>query len=118
MAPFFEPIPDFVGLTCIQQGDIPDPVLCHEDVIVQPNEEISVSIKSPERTPNVALRIVCVNLDGAVECRFNSANNTPVPIDSRDFVHVLPWFSCCNIFLKNPMETQAHISISAVEVVN
>ena len=117
-APFYEAIPDSVGLTCIQRGSVPDPVLCHEDIILQPNEDFSVDIKSPVNSPNVALSIVCISLDGGAECRFNSPDSAPVPIDTRDFIHVMSWVSCSRIYLTNTTQEQAHISISAIEVVS
>ena len=115
---FNEAIPDDVGLICIQQGSIPDPVLCHEDIILEAGEETSIKLNSPVSADKVALNIMCINLDSGAECRFNSPENNPVPIDTRDFSHVMPWVSCAYIYLRNPTDKQVHISVSAVEVVS
>lgn len=111
------PLTSSSGLTCIQEGTTPDPVILHEDIIIQGGEDASVSIYSPEFSQHVALSILCMTQDGGVECRFNSRKNKPVPIDTRGFIHTLNWEMCSKIFLHNPADNDAIISITAVEVV-
>lgn len=112
------PLPSSSGLTCVQEGSSPDPVILHEDIVIQGGEDVSVSVNSPELSRHVALSILCMTNDGGVECRFNSSNNKPVPIDTRGFIHTLDWEMCSKIFLHNPADTETIISITAVEVVD
>lgn len=109
------PVPAFVGLTCTQTGDVPDPVTFHDDIIVQPGETVQVDI---EGSGNIALSVFCMTAGQGVECRFNSLSNKPIPIDVRGFTQTLPWISCSQLFLTNPGIAEAHISVSAVEVVS
>ena len=111
------PVPDSLGLTCIQEGSSPDPVLFHDDIIIPPRETVSVSLHEPLLSHNVALCILDMSLDSGVECRFNSTVNRPVPIDVRGFVHVLPWQLCSKIFFINNLDILASISITAIEVI-
>ena len=111
------PIPSSLGLTCIQEGSSPDPVLFHDDIIIPPQQTVSVSLSEPLLSHNVALRILDMSLDSGVECRFNSTINRPIPIDARGFVHVLPWQFCSKIFFFNNLDILASISITAIEVI-
>lgn len=111
------PVPASLGLTCTQEGDALDPVLFHDDVILQAGQSRSVNIKEPALSHSVSLTILCMTTDNGVECRFNSSNNKPVPIDTRGFQQVLNWELCSKLVLHNPTETEAIISITAFEVV-
>ena len=42
------PIPSSVGLTVTQEGASPDPVLLHEDIILQPNDEKVCELNGPD----------------------------------------------------------------------
>ena len=53
-----------------------------------------------------------------VQCRFNSALNKPIPIDKRGFVQKLSWPLCSKVILDNPTDSDAIISVTAVEVVD
>ena len=110
------PVPSSLGLTCLQEGNLPDPVLFHDDVIVAPGETKVVDLDGPSWTHQVALTLLCLSGGGGVECRFNSAENRPIPLDVRGFEHTMPWEMCARMFFTNPMETETHISVSAVEV--
>ena len=112
------PVPDELGLTCIQSGHPPDPVLFHDDVIVQAGEQVSISINAPALGHAVALTIFCISPSAGVECRFGSSENKPIPIDMRAFSQTIDWALCSQIFLHNPTETEAIISISAIEDVS
>ena len=112
------PVPDSLGLECLQEGQPPDPVLLHEDIVILPHDSISVSLPEPFASHNVALRILDMSFDSGVECRFNSSENNPVPIDTRGFEHVLPYELCSKIFFSNNLDITAAISITAIEVVS
>ena len=109
------PVPDDLGLTCIQLRHPPDPVLFHDDVIVPAGEQITITINSPVLSHDVALTIFCLTPSAGVECKFGSPENKPVPIDMRAFSQTIDWTLCSQIFLFNPTDTEAIISISAIE---
>ncbi len=109
------PVPSYLGLTCIQEGSGPDPVLCHEDVILRQGETTRIDVSGPAAGHKVALTLLCIGAGGA-ECRFNSEDSRPIPVDARPFTHTLPWEFCSVIYLKNIAEGETHISVSAVEV--
>ena len=109
------PVPVSLGLTCIQQGIPPDPVLFHDDVAVSPGEHASVNIPAPALSHNVVLSIQCMTPSSGVECRFGSSQNKPIPIDVRAFSQTLDWILCSQILLHNPTEAEAVISVSAIE---
>lgn len=110
------PVPDVLGLTCIQEGDALDPVLLHEDFLIQPHEQVVVTLPHPALSHNVALSILDLSPNSGVECRFNHELNKPIPIDIRGFSQSLDWVLCAKVFLLNSSETIAHISFSALEV--
>ena len=110
-------VPPSLGLTCTQEGSSPDPVLFHDDVIIMAGQSASLSINEPLLSHHVALSIYCMTDSGGVECRFNSSENKPIPIDTRSFVQVLPWELCSRLFLNNPTDCEAIISVTAIEVV-
>lgn len=110
------PVPDTLGLTCIQEGDSPDPVLFHDDIIIQAGETATVNINAPLFSHKVALSIFCMTTDASCECRFNSLKNCAIPLDVRGFEHTTAWENCSRIFLINTSDNEAQISISAVEV--
>lgn len=112
------PIPDNLGLTCIQLGVPPDPVLFHDDIIIPPNGQTEVLLDAPAISHNVALSVLCMSQDSGVLCRFGSDTNRPVPIDVRGFIHVLSWELCSRIVFLNPTDYDTHISVSAVEVIS
>ena len=112
------PLPSSLGLTCIQEGRNPDPVILHEDVSLKAGETKFIDINAPELSKNIALSIMCMTQDSGVECRFNHNDNKPVPIDIRGFSQTLPWIMCSRIFLKNVTSSLAVISITAVEVIS
>ena len=112
------PVPDDLGLTCIQLGQPPDPVLFHDDVIVPAGEQVAVNIDVPALSHSVALTIFCISPSSGVECRFGSPENKPIPIDMRAFSQTIHWALCSRIFLHNPTDSEAVISISAIEDVS
>ena len=109
------PVPDELGLTCIQSGHPPDPVLFHDDVIVPAGEQLIVSIDAPALGHAVILTISCMSPSAGVECRFGSSENKPIPIDARTFSQTIDWALCSHIFLLNPTDTEAVISVTAIE---
>ena len=111
-------VPDDIGLTCIQLGQPPDPVLFHDDVIVSAGEQVTVNIDAPTLSHSVALTIFCISPSSGVECRFGSPENKPIPIDMRAFSQTLNWALCSRIFLYNSTDSEAVISISAIEDVS
>ena len=111
------PIPSYLGLTCIQEGDTPDPVLYHDDILIEAGGQRIISLEAPAIIQYVALTILCMTANGGVECRFNSANNKAIPIDSRGFQQVMLWDLCSKIILNNPTDITVHISITAIEAV-
>lgn len=110
------PVPSSLGLTCLQEGNLPDPVLFHDDIIVPPGETKVVELDGPSWTHQVALTLLCLSGGGGVECRFNSAENRPIPLDVRGFEHTMPWEMCARIYLRGIAEAETHVSVSAVEV--
>lgn len=109
------PVLEALELTCIQQGTPPDPVLFHDDVVVPPGGDVSVKIPAPALARNVVLSMQCMTLSSGAECRFGSSENKPVPLDARAFSQTLDWTLCSAIFLHNPTEEEAVISVSAIE---
>lgn len=110
------PVPSSTGLDCTQEGTLPDPVLFHDDLIIQPGETKQVDMDGPRYTHQVALSIFRMS-GGGVEYRFMSDTNTPLPLDTRGFVHVVPWEMCARMFFKNVSGEEAQVSVSAVEVI-
>ena len=110
------PVPSSLGLTCVQEGDTPDPVLFHDDIIIQAGATATVNINAPVFSHKVALSIFCIITDAGCECRFNSLKNCAVPLDVRGFEHTMAWENCSRIFLTNTSDNEAQISVSAVEV--
>ena len=108
------PVPPSLGLTCTQEGDAPDPVLYHGDIVINAGKDAEIEISEPTFSHKVFLSILAVS--GGVECRFNSANNKPMPIDDRSFVQKLDWTLCSRIFLKSTLGISVQISVTAVEV--
>ena len=51
------PVPSSTGLDCTQEGTLPDPVLFHEDLIIQPGEMKQVDMDGSRYTHQVALSI-------------------------------------------------------------
>ena len=107
-------VPSSLGLTCTQEGSAPDPVLYHGDIVINAGEERIIEISEPTLSHKVYLSILAVS--GGVECRFNSADNKPMPIDERSFVQKIDWSLCSKIYLKSILGTSVQISITAVEV--
>ena len=108
------PVPSSLELTCTQEGNAPDPVLYHGDIVINAGKDAVIEIAEPLLSDKVFLSILAVH--GGVECRFNSADNKPMPIDERSFVQNLDWSLCSKIFLKNTLGISVQISITAVEV--
>ena len=109
------PVPSSLGLVRLQEGNVPNPVLFHDDLILSPGETRMVELDGPTWTHQVALSMFCLSGGGA-ECWFISQDNTPIPLDARGFVHTMPWEMCARMFFTNTTETETHISVSAVEV--
>ena len=109
------PVPETLGLTCIQEGSLPDPILFHDDITVAAGTSACIQIPAPALSHNVFLNIQCMIQNSGVECRFNHHNNKPVPIDIRGFSQTLPWECCYKIFLDNPTDIDAIISVTAIE---
>ena len=111
------PVPDTLGLSCIQEGTSPDPVLFHDDITIPPGGQTSVNISPPALSHAVSLSILCMTPESGCECRFNSPRNCTIPIDSRGFQQKLLWENCSRIFLENTTDIEAVISVTAVEAV-
>lgn len=111
------PVPSSLGLTCIQEGDSPDPIIFHDDIVIPVGAQEVITLNSPIISHNVDLTILCMTPNSGAECKFNSLNNKPVPIDSRGFKHILSWEMCSKIYLSNPTNNDVHVSVSAIEVV-
>ena len=109
------PVPSSLGFVCLREGNVPEPVLFHDDLIIAPGETRTVELDGPTQTHQVALSLFCVSGGGA-ECRFISRSNKPLPLDVRGFAHTMPWEMCARMFFTNTAETETHISVSAVEV--
>lgn len=109
------PLPQDLGLTCIHSDAEPDPVLFHDDIVIQSKQNAEVLLDYPAISHNVALYIQCMSQNSGAVCRFNSLNNRPIPIDARSFFQVIPWELCSHIFLNNPSEQEVIISITAIE---
>ena len=110
------PIPSSLGLSCIQQGSTPDPILFHSDITVPAGENVTVDIDAPALSHNVALSIRDMTVNSACECRFNHEANKPIPIDARGFSQVLAWELCSRLVLTNTTDNNAVISVTAIEV--
>ena len=111
------PIPHELGLTCVQEGDAPDIVLLHSDVVVQPGTQEVIDIPAPKLSHAVAITILCMTEDSGCECRFNSPRNCIIPLDVRGFQQTTSWQNCSRVYLTNNTETEAVISVTAVEAV-
>lgn len=111
------PIPTSIGLTQLSIGSAPDPVLFHEDIVVPAGGEAFVELDAPKLGSNVALSIFRMKGVG-VECRFNSPENSAIPIDLRGFIHTIPWELCARMYFKNPTGFDVTLSMSAVEVIS
>ena len=111
------PVPDTLGLTCIQEGDTLDPVLFHSDIIIPPGGQEVVNINHPKLSQAVDLSIRCISHDTGCECRFNSPHGCAVPLDFREFRQITSWQNCSRIYLINTTDIQAHISVTALEAV-
>ena len=109
------PVPSELGLTCIQEGTSPDTVLFHSDIFIPPASSNIIDINAPIRSHNIALSIQCMTPSSGVACRFNHEDNKPIPIDARAFSQTLAWDSCSRIFLENSTDTEAVISVTAIE---
>ena len=111
------PVPESLGLTCIQEGDSPDIVLIHTDVTIQPGSQEVITIPEPKLSHAVAITILCMTQDSGCECRFNSSHGCVIPIDIRGFQQTTSWQNCSQIYLTNNTEVEAVISVTAVEAV-
>ncbi len=111
------PVPDSLGLTCIQEGDSLDPVLFHDDILIQPGAQEVIAIPSPKLSHKVDITVICMSPDSGCECRFNSPRNCVIPVDVRGFQQVTSWENCSRIFLTNTTENEAVISLSVLEAV-
>lgn len=109
------PVPSSLGLTCIQQGSSPDPVLFHDDVAVPAGGDAEVFLDAPALSHRISLDIQCMTPDSGVACRFNHRDNKPIPIDARGFAQVLVWELCSCLFFENSTDTEAIISVTAIE---
>ena len=112
------PVPDTLGLTCVQEGSTPDPVLFHDDVVIQPGSQAIVNISPPNLSHNVALTIRDMTPNTGCECRFNNERNNPIPIDARSFSLIMAWENCSRLFLLNPTDNEVVISVTAIEAVS
>lgn len=106
------PLPEYLGLTCVEEGTRPDPILCHEDVVLQAGESARIEIAAPLPSEKVSLTLTRVK--GGAECRFNNEKNRPIPVDGRPFSRVLPWEYCAVLFFNNMIDDETHISVDAV----
>lgn len=111
------PVPDTLGLTCVQEGDEADLVIFHDDILIQPGIQEVVSIPAPKLSHAVALSIFCMTEDSGCECRFNSPRNCFIPIDIRGFQQTTSWQNCKHVYLTNNTENEVVISVTAIEAV-
>ena len=111
------PVPDSLGLTCVQEGDTPDIVLLHSDFTVQAGAQEIITIPAPKLSHAVALSIFCMSENNGCVCRFNSEHNCIIPIDIRGFQQTTAWENCRRIFFSNSSESDVNISVTAVEAV-
>ncbi|MBR0075101.1 MAG: hypothetical protein IJP96_05065 [Synergistaceae bacterium] len=111
------PIPSSLGLTCINEGNKPDPILFCNDIVIAPNDEAVVTLSGSSLTHNVHLTIQCITTRGTVECRFIDDENTPIFIDAQGFSQVMPFDLCQKIILKNTISNSLNVNVTAIEVV-
>jgi len=111
------PVPDTLGLTCLQEGDESNLVIFHSDITVQPNAQEVVNIPAPKLSHAVAVSILCMTPTSGCECRFNSPHGCVIPIDVRGFQQTTSWQNCSRIFLSNHTDSEAHISVTVFEAV-
>lgn len=109
------PVPPSLGLTCTQEGNTPDPVLFHDDVVINAGKDVEIDVPMPTLSNKIFVSILCVS-GGGVECRFNSAENRPIPIDERSFVQKMDWTLSSKIYLKNLLNISVQVSVTVVEV--
>jgi hypothetical protein len=110
------PIPDYVGLTLMQQGDIPDPVYFADDVVVPAGGgELTVSIPAPaDGSVFIDLSVWCGIGDGAF-LRFNGDSNNEISIDARAVIRRMKWEDCAALYFRNPTSGDVTIGISALK---
>ena len=111
------PVPDTLGLTCVQEGDEADLVIFHDDILIQPGIQEVVSIPAPKLSHAVNISILCMTPTSGCECRFNSPHGCVIPIDVRGFQQTTSWQNCSRIFLSNHTESETHVSITVLEAV-
>ncbi len=111
------PIPNELGLTCLQEGSHTHSVLLHEDLIIPALNSYVLSIPTPQFSHKMSLDIFCLTDNGGVACYFNSLDSTPIPIDIRSFSLVLDWRTCSKLVFVNDFGFDVHISVSVLEVV-
>jgi hypothetical protein len=109
------PIPDEVGLTRIQEGSVPDPVIFSDDVVVEgAGGERIVHIPNPNGDEFIDVTIWCGIGDGAF-LRFNGPDNTEISIDQRGVIRRMRWEDCATLYLKNPTSGEVVIGISVLK---
>ena len=111
------PVPSSLGLTCVNEGDIPDPILFCNDIVILPNEEAIVTLLDSSLTHNVHLTIQCITTRGTIECRFVDDRNNPIFIDAQGFSQIMPFNLCNKIILKNTISNSLNVNVTAIEVV-
>ena len=108
------PAPEFLGLTCTQQGNIPDPVLFDENIMVNAGETKEIAIPAPVLSRRVTLSVLRKAGNGVLLC-FNSADNKKIAIDATQFfMQTLSWTSCGKIYLES-LGDESIIYISVIE---
>jgi hypothetical protein len=110
------PVPDYLGLTVVQQGDIPDPVYFADDVVVTSGGgDLTVSIPAPpDGSVFVDLTVWCGIGEGAF-LRFNSDSNNEISIDARAVIRRMKWEDCATLYFRNPTSGDVTMGIVAMK---
>ena len=108
------PVPDFLGLTCIQSGNSPDIVLLDKEFTVNLGETKEIDIPASIKNRRVVISIIRKAGNGAL-LSFNSADNKKIAMDNtKYFTQTLLWESCSKIFLES-LGDGSVIYVSAIE---
>jgi len=109
------PVPEHIGLTLVQEGNVPDPVVFADDVVVEgAGGELIVHIPAPANGDEfIDITVWCGIGDGAF-LRFNGPDNTEISIDRRGLIRRMRWEDCATLYFRNPTGGEATIGISVL----
>jgi hypothetical protein len=110
------PVPDHLGLTLVQAGEVPDPVYFADDVVVEAaGGEQTVHIPAPpDGSVFVDLSVWCGIGEGAF-LRFNGNSNNEISVDARAVIRRMKWEDCATLYFRNPTSGDVTIGISALK---